>query len=370
MASYKDLVDQASAPAKETTSAVEATAQKLNGVAKSIFESGPKEAVVVADAFGKRAMSVLSDAATGAKTAFDGFIGKFTPSPLTQASIKDALKTATTAVKKVNDARKQLESVSGIKLNQLGSASKGELMTAAIRTIATGGGVDAKRIMDETNQIVRISERANMGDVNSLFNTFNALAGNSAIKNIVDLQSESALFGQLLRQSTQLGVTSMINDLWSKVYGNDKRYGDNIARRSVMDSLGVVIRNGDLDTLEQIAGKVGGGEIYSNYPDAITMFLTTYTIPLGTKTTDYPALAARMVALFNLIKSDWLMTSHNETPVYRIEVFRNIGSGAKRILMSSADKGMASAITIAPSYKPAKVKALVKSFYPYALISA
>lgn len=370
--SVKDAVNTPQTDSGNVTAKVASSSPKI---ASSIFETGPKDAIVVADRFGKRAVSWVNQEAAGIKGAFDGFFSNNRIIALTKSTLKDIGTTANSALKAVNDSKKQLESYTGLNLSSLGAA-KASLNNAAITTMSSVTGYDMQRVMRNADDIQRIASNADLGSVNSLFSTANRLLGTEAIGNLVDMRSESSVLGSLLNQASQLGMPDMFDKLWDKVDKNDKMYGDNIARYSAAISVPTVLYNGDILMLNKLIDKLGGESILQQYPTAITDFLGNYVTAVDATPGDYPALRVSISDTMARLDPEWLKLDSTHSDTYRLDPFLKANNVVLAIFQSGAvdmstvanaqaqvDRVAVSAL-IASSYPKQSGSSLLKAYYP------
>lgn len=357
--SVKNAVNTAQTDTGDVTAKIASTTPKI---ASSIFETGPKDAVVVADRFGKRAVSWVNQEAAGIKGAFDGFFSNNRIISLTKSTLKDIATTANSALKAVNDSKKQLENYTGLNLSSVGAA-KASLNNAAVTTMSSVTGYDMQRVMRNADEIQRISENADLSSVNSLFSTANRLLGTETIGNLVDMRSESSVLGSLLQQASQLGMTDMFDTLWDKVDKNDKMYNDNIARYSASTSVPTVLYNGDLVMLNKLIDKLGGESILQQYPTAITDFLGNYTTAYDITPGDYPTLRNDITTTMSRLDPEWLKLDSDNSGTYKLDPFLKANNVVLGIFQSGA-VDMAGVSTAQAKVDPVAVSALIASSYP------
>lgn len=346
----------------DTQNVTAKVAQATPKVAPSIFETGPKDVTVAVDRYGKRAVSYVNQQAAGIKGAFDGFFSNNKIISLTKSTLSDIAKTANSALTAVNDAKKQLENYSGLNLSSLGAA-KASINTAAITTMSNVTGMDMQKVMRDSENIQRIAAGADMGDVNSLFTAANRLLGTNTVGTLFDTRSESAVFGSLLQQASQLGMIDMFDKLWDKVYKNDQQYNGNFARYSASNSIPTVLYNGDIEMLNKLIDKMGGDAIIQQYPTAITDFLANYNAPYDTSPGAYPELREKIVATMNRLDPQWLKFDAAHSGSYRLDPFLKANEIVLAIFtQSSLDTSLIAQAK--SSANPESICALIASSYP------
>lgn len=357
--SVKNVVNTPTKDSGDVTAKIATSSPKI---ASSMFETGPKDALVVADRFGKRTVSWVNQQAAGVKGAFDGFFSNNRIISLTKSTLKDITTTATSALKAVNDSKKQLEAYTGLNLSSIGAA-KASLNNAAITTMSSVTGYDMQKVMRDSEEIQRVAANADFSSVNSLFTTANRLLGTQTVGNLVDMRSESSILGSLMQQASQLGMTDLFDDLWTKVDKNDKQYNDTIARYSASNSIPTVLYNGDLVMLNKLIDKLGGEAILLQYPNAITDFLGSYTTDYGTTPGDYAEIKASIITTMNRLDPYWLQWDSNRTGTYRLDPFLKANETVLAIFQYDA-VGMSGVPTATAVVDSVAVSAMIASSYP------
>lgn len=353
--SVQAAVNTTTADTGDVTAKIAQTAPK---VASSIYETGPKDAVVAVDRYGKRAVSWLNQEAAGVKGAFDGFFSNNRILSLGKSTLNEIGQTANSALKAVADAKKQISSYTGLNLNSLGAA-KASLQNAAVTTLANVSGLDTSKIMRDTDNVLRISSRADAGSVTSLFSAANSILGTTVVGKLFDTQSESAVWGSLMQQASQLGMTDLFDTLWDKVDKNDKQYGGNVAYYSASNSIRTVITNGDTVMLNKLIDKLGGSAIMAQYPLAITDFLANYAIDYDATPGDYPQIRSDLVTTLNRLDPTWLV----QDGFHRTDPFTNANQSILAIFtQNSVDTSLVDTATATAD--PDSVTALIASSYP------
>jgi len=376
MPSFEESVKSSvSGVTKDTQNVTAKVAQAAPKVAPSIFETGPKDVVVAVDRFGKRSVSYVNQQAAGIKGAFDGFFSNNKIISLTKSTLSDIAKTANSALTAVNDAKKQLENYTGLNLNSIGAA-KASLNEAAITTMSNVTGMDMQKVMRDSQSIQRIAAGADLGDVNSLFTAANRLLGTNTVGTLFDTRSESAVFGSLLQQASQLGMIDLFDKLWDKVYANDQQYNGNFARYSASNSIPSVLYNGDLEMLNKLIDKMGGDAIMQQYPTAITDFLGNYNVPYDTSPGEYPTLRTKIVDTMTRLDPQWLKFDDAHSGSYRLDPFLKANEVVLAIFtQSSLDTSLIAqaksdanpesiCALIASSYPRQSGSSLLRAFYP------
>lgn len=370
MSSYADSVNKAladsTAAGKKTAGNVTDTVSKtIPKVASSIFESGPKDAVVAVDSLGKRAVSFINQEAAGVKGAFDGFFSNNRIISTASSTLKSAAATATSALKSVNDAKKQLENYSGLNLSSVGAA-KASLNNAAITTLANVSGYDVKRTMRDVENIQRIAQNADLGSVNGVYTAANRLLGVGAVGNLIDMRSDGSILGALMTEAGQLGMTDMFDKLWDKVSKDDNLYGGSTARYSANNVVLAVLQNGDLVMLNNLIDKLGGPAIIQQYPDAIARFLNNYRVDYNSTPADYESIRAELTTTFNRLDANWVTFNANKVAVYSLDAFSNATNVVMAIFgfRKGQDQRQAVSALISSSYPKQSASSLFKAYYP------
>lgn len=370
MSSYADTVVQAlaagsAAGAKAAGNVTDNVSKTIPKVASSIFESGPKDAMVAVDSYGKRAVSFINQEAAGVKGKFDGFFSNIRILSTAKDTLKAAAQTATSAMKAVNDARSQIENYTGLNLSSVGAA-KASLNSAAITTLANVSGYDVNRVMRDGEQIQRIASNADLGSVNGLYTAANRLLGVGSVGNLVDMRSDGSVLGAMMAQASQLGMTDLFDKLWDKVADDDNRYGGSTARYSASSSIAAVLQNGDLVMLNKLIDKLGGNAILQQYPNAISTFLNNYRVDYDATPADYNKIRTDLTNTFNRLDPKWVSFDANGVKVYSLDAFSNATNVVMAIFgfRKDVDTQVAVSALISSSYPKQSASSLFRAYYP------
>lgn len=370
MASFSDSVDSALGQVNTGAATGNVTAKAstvIPKVASSVYETGPKDDLIAVDIYGKKPLTFINDLSAGAKGALDSFFGSMKITGMAKETINSALTSANSTLGAVVDAKKQIESYTGINLNALGDL-KNQVSNVAITTIANTMGIDPTSMYYDGQSIVRVGDDIKQGGVNGIFNAINRITGIDAFKNVIDLQAESALLGALMSQAGSLGMTSAFDELWDRVNKNDSFYGDNIAYRSGVDALNSVVSRGDLPMLETLVDKMGGGVLTSSWPNLLREFLANYTLPYDTTPGQYATEYQNFIRVFDKVQPGWRQKEGNGGVLYNLDPFLRVSTSTQKVFESATDPGLRASVRIANSYSPQSAVELMKSFYPYTAV--
>lgn len=347
---------------QDTKNVTAKVAQATPKVAPSIFETGPKDIAIAVDRFGKREIAYVNQQAAGIKGAFDSFFANNKVIALTKGVLSDIAKTTNAALTAVTESKKALENYTGLNLSSVGAA-KASLMQASITTMSNVTGMDMQKVMRDSEDIQRIAAGADIGDVNSLFNTANRLLGTNTVGTLFDTRTESSVFGSIMQQASELGMVDMFDTLWDKVKKNDEGYNGNFARYSASNSIPTVLYNGDLVMLNKLIDKLGGDSIIQQYPTAITDFLGNYSLPYDTDPGAYPGIRTEIVNTMTRLDPEWLQLRPEHSGSSRLDPFLKANNVVLAIFtQDSLDTSkIPSATSVA---KPEAISALIAGSYP------
>lgn len=367
MADFNDRVQEANsdlAKGASTGGNVVSSAKKFGTkIADSVMEVTPKTDLTVADKYGKRAVNFVNELALKTRALADDLFGNFKIIGEAKEVLKDAKDTVNGAMATVREARSQVESYTGLNLSSVG-ALKDSLQNGAITTIANTTGINKSAIYDS----IRISEGIAAGDVNALMDATYRITGIDIGGELRNLQTESAIFGELLGSAVGFGITDIYDELFNRIQTNDRLYGDNIAERSVTDNLYRVIANGDIEMLFKIAQTLPPGMVLSTYPDFAADILARYNLPYGKQDTDYSAELKQLDECFTLIDPEWLHSVGGKYTYYSLGPFLKASRDAIRVFSTHADHGVRMAVNISQKYSKQAPTDIIRQHYPNAYL--
>lgn len=368
MTDFKDSVNKAneSIEAGKDSGGVVTSAKKFGTkIADSVMELKPDTAIAVADKYGKRTVNYINELALKTRAFADDLFGNFKILGEAKEAIKDAKALANGAMDSVRDARQQIESATGLNLSSVG-ALKDSLQNGAITTIANTTGIDKTAIYDS----IRISEGIAAGDVNALMDATYRITGIDVGGELRNLQTESAIFGELLGSAVGFGISDIYDDLFNKIQANDRVYGDNIAERSVTDNLYRAIMNGDVPMLTKAAQTLPPGMILSNYPNVCADILARYSLPYGKRDTDYTAELKELTDCFNLIDPHWLSESAAGKTYFNLGPFLRASTDAVKVFNTHPVHGVRISVNIALRYSRQPARDIITQQYPAAYLES
>lgn len=332
-------------------------------VASSIYEVKPNEDISVADGYGKRTINAINGMALAAKEAADDLFSKFTIFGEAADVLREAKQQVSETMQTVKEAKRQVEEYTGLNLSSV-PALKASLQNGAITTIANASGLDKSSVFEIQQNTAMIAEGVSNGDVSLLLDATARVTGFDAKRMYRDIQTESAIFGELLGSAVGFGVTNIFDDLYDRVVSNDRKYGDNTAQRVIANNLDAVLMRGDFAMLRKLAEKSEEGFLIGQKPTLFTDMLNNYRIPYGKEVKDYPELAKDIIETFNLIDSTWIGFTENGKRIARCDAFLRPSKGARDVLYTSNNKEIIASMTIGDAYKMESSLSIMVSRYP------
>lgn len=126
------------------------------------------------------------------------------------------------------------------------------------------------------------------------------------------------------------------------------------------------VQYSDIDLLTTIVTTNGAAAFTAKVANPISAILRQYNLPKSTVVTDYPGIAAKMVALFSQLQPGWDTYQRGSEALISLTYFARMTDDAKTVLATIPTYAVACAIGSAFRAKPV-VQAL-QSQYPYMLV--
>lgn len=220
---------------------------------------------------------------------------------------------------------KKLVSIYGATTNDPEAAKAQQRAVTAYRDDKTGR--NKTELKDAAGNSIQIWDRADPTKVASLANAFKSIGSNVSQTGIIDEKGKFAAALGLLDQAVALGVPQLIDDIVTYVKNNKE------AKRVLIESARQVIQRSDIPTLNKIIDLVGGQGVLSRVPDAISLLLMFYRFKWGTKTADYPARRAELIAVLNRLDANWNTTKRNGVATSNLSVTNYMSQNAKTLFL-------------------------------------
>lgn len=314
-------------------------------IAQAVFESGPKDSVVMVDVYNAVTPEVRNNL-TSKLSAFGN-------------SLTDSFSSATKTVKElgatITNGRMNVEQAAQ-RIRAALNGSRGDItnlatgLQNAIFSGLTGAAPGTNYIQEASSLYDQVSIVVGQGkhlvnsdkkSVSAILNFVSDLTNQPVFKTL-DLGAEAALLGGLLGEVSSWGVPSLVDTMME---GKDQEFKYAIYSRNSES----VLRNSSAAMIEHYVNQGLASALTSNQPGFGNDFLAQYTFPDGTTPDKYPVLHAQLVKIMDDLKPNWLriqrgevITNNNGQTVITPKMVPNLGaltrasSDAKTLLASDA----------------------------------
>ncbi len=293
-------------------------------IVPGFLTNGPKAETLTEDVYGVSDNNLLNnvgDKITGfAKDAFNDI--RKSPSLVTDLTSLVMSGGKNWAVTKEGLADRVMGSLGGKRglISNLGSQFK--------ETIAGGLGLPddiydtiVVTIADKTT-----SFRGEPSNARQVFSLVNQVTRDSQLSGYFDVGSESALMSGVMREALALKVPDVIDVLV------ENAKDDQIAYNALYANMREAVEQSDLDTILLMIQKVGINAFKSQVPDAATLLLQNYVLPVGTTTEEYDSELESLKVVLLLLDDRWDQIERNGTWIQDLTPFANISDDAQKLM--------------------------------------
>jgi len=193
-------------------------------------------------------------------------------------------------------------------------------------------------------------------DVDSLTNLITSITGNTGLMKVLDLQSEGALFGSIVKQAIAMGLPKAIDHILDKI--SDEK----LKKKLMVENLEIAARMSDLDTVNKVLDIIGVQKALTRVPKLINIILTFYNIPNNEKPPTITQLKTKLFNLLSRINPTWYETKRNGETIKNLEPFTYSSRDAKTLF--ATDDNFRVQSMIASSYKSDNIMRLLRRSYP------
>lgn len=327
-------------------------------IVQGFLSNGPKAETLVTDVFGvsdNNILNGLGEKVTGfAKDAFNDI--RKSPGLVTDltAMVKSGGKNW--SVTKEGLADRVMSSLGGKRglVNNLAGTFKSSLV----------GGLGLPDDIYDAVVVTIGNKTSNFkGEVNNarqVFSLINQVTNSTQLTGFFDVGSESALMSSVMGEAIALGVPDAIEVLV------ENAKDDQIAYNALFANMQVAVENSDLDTILLMLDKVGVNTFKAQVPNAATLLLSNYELPVGTTVEAYDSELAALKLALTALDDKWNLTQRGDEWIMDLTPFAEISGDARTLFMRDDELMVAS--MIGPQYSQIKLTDELKQMYPLAPI--
>lgn len=349
-------------------------------IAATTFETGPTDSVAVADVYQNKPTAPVNNQPTNAvkdsaiaaaqalrrNTNFKDLAELITIED-GKASVKpkDAADKVADVIGGPNSPLADLtENIKDSLLKAVGFADENELAAAAegsggnvVKTKKGWQTVQGIKVIYNNVVALRNFDPKNAGDVAKLLN---GIAGNSELAKVLDLESQFAVLGSVMKKVSELGIPDAIDMILDKLADDKER------RRLILENLRQFVMNSDIYTLGKAYQYVGGPGILSRVPDFINLLMTFYRLPFGTSKPTLTILN-QVKGLMDNVQPNWHKYNRNGVLINNLEPFSYASQDALNLF--ALDPNFIIHVRVAPArinapYRNREIIGLVIDSFP------
>lgn len=322
-------------------------------ITPGIYTSGPKDTLVTKDVYREDVLAAANtykenpaelDSATSYLTD-----ANVSPKTITDA-LKDAIKSTSTGNKlDMSVLKRRLEKSLNIpgNINDLSNSTKNELFKGLEDMTGLKG---LKVAYNGVESAIKGYDSLN---ASGIVGVLNALAGESGVLSLFDLDAEAAGLRYFLGLATDWGLVDLVDDIIKKMKDSDDL-------NEMLEELAIrAAKNGNFSSCKSLCEKMGHGRTYAIMDDIIGSFMASYQIGAN-ETRAYNTIGNEFLAFFNWISPAW---DHDpvEADLVSLRYYIKATAGMREVLSHTAKYLPAGA---ADSVRQQQYTAVVKESFP------
>lgn len=334
----------------------------VSKIASTFVETGAKDLLQVADAYGVRtnktintfvqainevglkaaqALNIDPAAILNIKGSFDSLkVGGLSAKSLIDR-VGDALGGITGPLRNITS-----DLQSGITSNLSGILAQANSPVNAIKSMVADGQKSLLGVLDSDT----------LQDFRAIENVVQTYSGNSDALKIFDLAGESALLSSVASSAISVGIGA--NDIVKSMV--ESASDTEVGKFALRNNIDLMAKAGNIDLISYAVDKLGSSDILNKSPDIVQKVLAGYTPSNSSNTSreNYESLNSTL----NKVQPNWNTTKRGESTAADVAAYNGMSSQAKEVL--STDIAQAINISIASNYQPNTLDNMVKAQYP------
>lgn len=325
----------------------------MSMITPGIYTSGPKDTLVTKDVYREDVLTAANtykenpvelDSATSYLTD-----ANVSPKTITDA-LKDAIKSTSTGNKlDMSVLKRRLEKSLNIPgtISDLSNSTKNDLF----KGLEDMTGMKGLKVA--YNGIESAIKGYESDNASGIVGVLNALAGDSGVLSLFDLDAEAAGLRYFLGLATDWGLVDLVDDIIKKMQDSDDL-------NEMLEELAIrAAKNGNFTSCKSLCEKMGHDRTYAIMDDIIGSFVASYQIG-ASETRAYNIIGAEFLAFFNWISPNW---DHDtaETELISLRYYIKATAGMREVLAHTTKYIPAGA---AESVRQQQLSAVVKESFP------
>lgn len=327
-------------------------------LARSVFQGNSKDTLAVVDAYGQSSGDVVNAYQSLTQSYFDKVMKGLGTN---NKSLLSAVKVLTSSKFDKLSSLDKLDSL--LKTQGLSTATITNDMKSVLSNALGEDGQFVDHLQVKIGDTYKQLQNGDYKTATGFMSMAKGLLGDKVIGSVIDQEAELAYFTGMLTEADRWGMPESI-DLITKKIKDDKtrknvltRYGQKYSGTSTsVASLETLIRNYPNDVASLTAKR----------PDLALTVIQSYTLDAGVTPAGYAAKLTQLVYVLDHLMPNWLYVYRGSNQIYNLTVFAKASTDAKRLFQS--DSRYLVPATVAGNYPTKRASAIIKSFYPSALI--
>lgn len=176
------------------------------------------------------------------------------------------------------------------------------------------------------NGVKTIIENKDVRDVDDFVNLMGSFTGNEALLEVLDLQAEAAVLGDLLKQASDLGILDAVDIILEKVRD------DKMRRAILLDNLMNYVMWSDLDMVNKTIEHVGNEKIMAKYPNIVNSILQYYKFKTTSDSTKLEGYKDELLNTINTLDDEWAVADRNRVATSDLSPFANASKSSIKVL--------------------------------------
>lgn len=192
------------------------------------------------------------------------------------------------------------------------------------------------------NGVQTIVKKKNIKDVNDFVNLMGSVTGNKELLEVLDLQAEGVILGDLLKQASDLGLLDAADIILSKIK-------DDKMRRSVLlDNILSYATWSDLDMIDKTIDHVGSDKILAKHPNIVELIVKHFNFKQTSDKVLLEQTRVKFTRVLNRLDSKWHVTKRNGVETSSLNVF--IGASKSSLTLFNLDERYSTEANICGKY--------------------
>lgn len=323
-------------------------------IAVGFLETGPKDSSLVTDVYGVSDNGVLNDVGSKisgfAKDAFNDI--RQSPSLVADLTSMVMSGGKNFSISKEGLADRVMGSLGG--QSGLVRGLTDTLKSTIVNGVGLPEGIFDTAVAVIGGQAKRLSNVSSGREVYSLINN---ITRSDELQGFYDVGSESALMAGTMREAIALGLPEAVTVLVEKSKTSE------VAYNALYANMLVAVEHSDLDTILMMVDHVGVNGFLAQVPNAVTLLLSSYKLPVGTTSENYDNEYEALVAVLDKLQPGWGRINRNGVWVNDLTFYAGVSEDGRKLLLREDEHVVATLIGASYGTRVNLIEEL-KTMYP------